>query len=565
MTTIIAGLDVGKNYSVFVAWNASSPISKPKDFFDYEAEFLYLSPDAKSIQKIVDHKPQEGRLIVFMEPTGSYSRVWATSLRELGVEVHLVPHNLVNSSRLALCNWNDKDDEHDAVVLLILAQKWLQDPESVQLIRIKDPVIQELSNLYLESESCNKVLNQLINRARQKLHEEASLLDDIKSKVTKNGDASPFWSWVAGNIVPLRTASRYAKKLANSIGTAREKGFSKQLIAYAKSIVDWQLRRYQIDCKMRPILQDPRFARYIRIFKQFGAGTDTQAILLTQIFPFERFLGIDGQPIIKIKRRGTKSGRPTKAHISCRKFHSAMGMAPNQRSSGQKKGEFISGSGTCRIALWRLVHNQIETNTTSSLRNKFGKELRKFLNADKKHRDELMHGLLTIFADKTTGAETLAAVKKALYESGNPMAQTIATGLDKKTQAARSGSIREQLKFALIRLARSRCAAKLVKMLFKQLVAEFCNGGAPSAEVETPTDSNGVPVWLKAKDLAARLKKSPAWLSNLKKKLGEAFADAYAKLDPDGYRCSGHERKFYYAIAPDAIDDNGSKALAAYN
>jgi hypothetical protein len=136
-----------------------------------------------------------------------------------------------------------------------------------------------------------------------------------------------------------------------------------------------------------------------------------------------------------------------------------MGMAPNQRSEGEKKGEFISGSGACRMALWRLVHMKVETNSPQSLRNKFGKILWQFLELDKNHRDELMHGLLTILADKTTGAETLAAVKRALIASGNSMGITIASGLEQKTQAARSGSIRQQVKFALIRLARSRCAA----------------------------------------------------------------------------------------------------------
>uniref|UniRef100_UPI0035A24A08 hypothetical protein n=1 Tax=Microseira wollei TaxID=467598 RepID=UPI0035A24A08 len=229
---------------------------------------------------------------------------------------------------------------------------------------------------------------------------------------------------------------------------AAKNGGDKQLISYAKSIVEWQMRPYQIDCRISQILKQPKFPRYMGIFKQFGAGSDTQAILLVQIFPFEQFLGDDGQPIIKIKRRGTKSGRPTLAHISCRKFHAAMGMAANQRSEGEKKGEFISGSGGCRST-------QIETNSPSSLRNKFGKMLRQFLEQDKNHRDELMHGLLTILTDKTTGAETLAALKRALIKSGNPMAITIAASLEQKTQAARSGSIRQQLKFALIRLARA--------------------------------------------------------------------------------------------------------------
>jgi Transposase len=561
--TIIAGLDVGKNSSYIVAWDADIPLSNPKEFFEYEAEFTCLSPNVESVNKIIALKPINGRLIVFMEPTGSYSRVWVSNLKDAGVEVHLVPHNLVNSSRLALCNWNDKDDEHDAVVLLVLAQKWWNNPNSVQLIKQKDPLIQELSNLYLDGESCNKVLNQLVNRARQKLHQEFPEVADINSIPTAKGEASRFWSWICGAVVPLRSEIKYRKQLANSIGSAKTKGFSKQLIAYAQSIVEWQLRRYQIDSKMRAILALPQFKRYVRIFRQFGAGTDTQAIWLIQIFPFEQFLGTDNQPIIRIKKRGTKSGKPTKAHISCRKFHSAMGMAPNQRNSGNKKGEFISGSGACRMALWRLVHSQIETNSPSSLRNKFGKRLRKFLEIDKNHRDELMHGLLTVLADRTSGAQTLVAIKAVLAAAPNPMAQTIAAGLDKKVEAARSGSIKEQVKFALIRLARSRCAAQLVKLLFKVLVQEFCKGDSPSADENVVNE--GVAVWLTGAKLARRLGRSAAWLSQLKRRLGDGLADAIAQYDPDGYRWKWHQRKFYYSIPPGASDDNGSKALSVYD
>ncbi|GET44574.1 hypothetical protein MiSe_94040 [Microseira wollei NIES-4236] len=71
------------------------------------------------------------------------------------------------------------------------------------------------------------------------------------------------------------------------------------------------------------------------------------------------------------------------------------------------------------------------------------------------------------------------------------MAITIAASLEQKTQAARSGSIRQQLKFALIRLARARCAAKLVQLLF-QLGMELCQGGALSVPEQT-LDANGVP------------------------------------------------------------------------
>ncbi|GET44547.1 hypothetical protein [Microseira wollei] len=89
-------------------------------------------------------------------------------------------------------------------------------PNSVQLIRQKEPIIKELSDLYLSGESCNKVLNQLINRARQKLHIEAPELDDIDFGSTKNGESSPFWASIAGAVVSLRSAARYALRLAQS-------------------------------------------------------------------------------------------------------------------------------------------------------------------------------------------------------------------------------------------------------------------------------------------------------------------------------------------------------------
>ncbi|WP_226594321.1 hypothetical protein [Microseira wollei] len=58
--------------------------------------------------------------------------------------------------------------------------------------------------------------------------------------------------------------------------------------------------------------------------------------------------------------------------------------------------------------------------------------------------------------------------------------------------------------------------------------------------------------------------KSTTWLSGLLKKLGDAFPDAIAPFDPDGYRWKWRQGKFR-AWDEGAVDDNGSKALAAYN
>ncbi|GET44548.1 hypothetical protein [Microseira wollei] len=65
--TVIAGLDVGKNSSCLLGWDGDSPISNPKDFFDDYAEFICLTPNFDSVNKIVSLKPDTGQIIVFLE------------------------------------------------------------------------------------------------------------------------------------------------------------------------------------------------------------------------------------------------------------------------------------------------------------------------------------------------------------------------------------------------------------------------------------------------------------------------------------------------------------------
>ena len=118
----------------------------------------------------------------------------------------------------------------------------------MDLVREKHPIIEQLSELYLNSESYNKILNGLINRARQKLHREAPNLDDVDSKPGKNG-TSPFWGWIAGLPVSLGKVAGYQKKLAKSIGSAapdRTNKFSSSLVGLAKSICYWQVRRRRL-------------------------------------------------------------------------------------------------------------------------------------------------------------------------------------------------------------------------------------------------------------------------------------------------------------------------------
>jgi hypothetical protein len=71
------------------------------------------------------------------------------------------------------------------------------------------------------------------------------------------------------------------------------------------AIVALDLRRSEIELAIARLMRAPTFATYARVFARFGFGLTNRAMLLTQIYPFERFL-IDGRLVIdwELDRQG---------------------------------------------------------------------------------------------------------------------------------------------------------------------------------------------------------------------------------------------------------------------
>jgi hypothetical protein len=119
-----------------------------------------------------------------------------------------------------------------------------------------------------------------------------------------------------------------------------------------------------------------------KIFARFGFGCRVEALLLSQIYPFENYLAADGKPDIKI-RKGRRSGKPTKRHLSLHRFCKALGYAPSQESSGDlQKSKVVGGSDLCRKALWQWIFTRIEPQRTR-LNNDIGDRLGQIMDAEK--------------------------------------------------------------------------------------------------------------------------------------------------------------------------------------
>jgi hypothetical protein len=53
---------------------------------------------------------------------------------------------------------------------------------------------------------------------------------------------------------------------------------------------------------------------YRKVLARFGFGRRVEALLLSEIYPFENYLVADGKPEVKI-RKGRKSGKLAKQYL----------------------------------------------------------------------------------------------------------------------------------------------------------------------------------------------------------------------------------------------------------
>jgi hypothetical protein len=159
------------------------------------------------------------------------------------------------------------------------------------------------------------------------------------------------WQWMAGVIE--------SKKYDNLYNQSCGLGLTDFSRSQAKRLLDIWSEEEMIDAELKTLLDDPRFVPYIKVFDQFRVGTRIKGVLISQIFPMENFLK-DGKPEVIIKK-GRRSGKQTKRHLSLRRFQKSLGLSPTESSSGDKKSQkIIGGSDLCRKAFWQWVFTMIE-------------------------------------------------------------------------------------------------------------------------------------------------------------------------------------------------------------
>ncbi|PHJ93443.1 transposase [Nostoc linckia z18] len=362
----ILGLDVSKS-SVSACLLTQKP-EQPRQFY-YECPFYRFSANAEGIKALLGLDAD----IAMIEPTGNnYSKLWGTHLARAGVEVRLIGHKELKNYRDSHLGLPDKDDDADALALACYYFDYHTEPR--RFVQIRDQTIVKIRELVLRLAHLNRVQSPIINRARQDLAWQFPEVAHVRSLRGESGEVPLLWGWLAGE----RKSTRYDRLYAQTAGL----GITETVRQHAKRICNLQREEHAIEGELRELLGDSRFEPYRQVFKKFGFGDRLSSVLISQIFPIEGFLDASGRPEVRI-RQGRNSKKPTKRHLSLRRFQKALGAAPSLVASGDsKKTKVVGGSDLCRKALWQWVYTRIEPKR-SRLKNDIGQQLGSQLDAEK--------------------------------------------------------------------------------------------------------------------------------------------------------------------------------------
>lgn len=359
------GLDVCK--SSVVACVLTAKPSEPRQFY-YECQFYKFPANASGIKEMLALEPD----IAVMEPTGvNYSRLWGTHLARSAVEVRLVGHKQLRRYREDHLNLPDKDDEADALALACYYFEYGDSPR--RFVQIRTASIVRIRELVLRLAHLNRVRSPIVNRIRQDL---AWQFPEVALTQSKSATELPplLWGWLAG----IRPSEKYDRLYGESVGM----GISPAVKLHAERLCNLHSEEVAIEKELRHLMAAEDFAPYRGVFKRFGFGERVSALLLSQIYPFENFLGEDGKPEVRI-RKGRRSGKPTKRHLSLRRFQKSLGLAPSMEASGDsKKQKIVGGSDLCRKGFWQWIFTRIEPQRIR-LKNEIGETLGKMLDEEK--------------------------------------------------------------------------------------------------------------------------------------------------------------------------------------
>jgi hypothetical protein len=338
----VIGADACNGRLVCISLDYLPSKAKVGEIYRDKGDYFDVDVSTKGLSYLLSLKPN----VIVLEPTGTnYTKFWVTKLAEHGVKIALVDHKRSRAYRNNL-GLPDKDDEADAIALACYYHEHQDDP--LQFVRIRDSVTSQLRDTALRLKHLNRVQSPLINRLKQDL---AWSMPEISGSV----NAVLFWRWLAGR-------ARSAKYDLLAIETCGL-GVTDNMRARAAMLIDLWHQKHALEARMIELLDHPQFEREREVMKRYYLPPIAQAVLISQYYPLDNFLGDDGKEIVQLAR-SRKTGNMAHKQVSLRRFRKALGVAPVREQSGNSPTKTKkAGSSLCRAQLWLWSFGTFERYT----------------------------------------------------------------------------------------------------------------------------------------------------------------------------------------------------------
>ncbi|NEO57409.1 MAG: IS110 family transposase [Okeania sp. SIO3B5] len=352
----VLGIDVGRGQIV-----ACLLTSKPSDVRAayLTTQFFRLEDNAEGVGKLRELAPD----IAIAEPTGlKYLKFWQLWLEKLNCELWLIPNQSLPPYRKFL-SLPDKDDEADSLALACYWFDYHHNPR--KFVNRQDHDIRKLRDLIFRRIFYEKEVARLTNVIHQDLHCEFPEVAKIKSSRGLLMSPSVFWRWLADE-----NENKYDELYIKSygFGLSQFTEFNAQIICLLGEQGKF------IEKLIQQTLTKDKFRLYTSVMEdEFQFGMNQQAIILSQIYPIEKFFGSDGLPEV-ITSLGKISGKMTNKDLSLRRFRKILGVVPVRDWSGSKKVHYRSGSVLTMNAFWSWCFTRVEIkrNRTNSVLQNLG-------------------------------------------------------------------------------------------------------------------------------------------------------------------------------------------------
>jgi len=389
----ILGVDVSKNsvtchiLTQYPKGGLQKYWSKTRNKSSTLYPIFYSNPDAKKKQKsafdFVNYLLENTPNYAIVEPTGNhYSRLWCFILTKLEIKVLWVGHVELRRYRGGK-NLPNKSDPADALAMAAYGhdQDHLLETGEINpkyFLLHQPELIDKLRELCQQLEHLNRVQSPIVNYARQLLSWQFPEVAHSQSSASHNY-VPPLWGWLANHPqISLSGNTRMSNRYKQSIAPKYGLEISPITKLHAQWMCDIHIFEQRLESQIAEILCQQDFKHYMDLFDKFGFGLRVRSRLLTRIYPFESFLGIDGKQVIesevkevkKIERDRKNGGNIVKRLPGDKKrvqrnrsrdaFKMRLGMGTVLEQSGDGLIEKPSGSALCRMALWQYVLTSVE-------------------------------------------------------------------------------------------------------------------------------------------------------------------------------------------------------------